>query len=80
MDSVRMERLAAQEQIAKQLGIPIAGGRVMAMETSAAGLEAEILALPVLTGGQALMQNPTTGANKFVFGISAFGGASQDEF
>lgn len=78
MDSVRKEREATRAQALKNAGVPEGLTRVMASQAGLAGLEAEIMALPVLTGGQALMQNPTTGANKFVFGVSAFGG--QDEF
>ena len=78
MDAINRERAALRQSALKPLGISSTVSRVLGAQVQLTGLEAEILALPVLTGGQALMQNPSTGAQKFVFGISAFGGT--DEF
>ena len=78
MDAINRERIALRQSALKPLGISSTMSRVLSAQVQMTGLEAEILALPALAGGQAVMQNPSTGAQKFVFGISAFGGS--DEF
>lgn len=76
MQGIGAERRAHQHNALKPLGVNADLARTMSAQVGATGLEAEILALPVWTGDQVVLQSG--GTLKFMWGLSAFGG--DDEF
>lgn len=73
MQGISAERRAHQHNALKPLGVNADMARLMTAQVGMTGLEAAMIALPVWTGSQTVMQ---TGATpQFMFGLSKWGGS-----